>query len=85
MKDQKLNLSRRIKRIEINAQFFEAFFLGMEVHLKIKNPLPTDARIVQIGYDINTNNIVIFIESACFPEVQLFQTVENYLLEVERI
>ncbi len=69
---------RQIKAVRLSAPFLEMFFLGKEVHYKVENPLPHDAKTIQIGYDINTNTVVAFVESSEFPMVGEFGTPENY-------
>jgi len=75
-------MKRRIKWVAVSREFLNDLFVGKEVHFKIENPLPEDAKIVQIGYDINRNVIMAFVESETFPEVGEADIPEAYMLTI---
>lgn len=62
--------SRRLKRLSMTYQFFECWFKNKDINLKIKNPLPDDAKILNafINSDVQTVELIVYSEK--FPLIR---------------
>jgi len=63
-------MSQRVKVIPVTNLFFEDFFKKKEYHVKIENPLPDDAKLINSQYDESRNMWYLVFESAEFEPIR---------------
>ena len=71
-------MSQKIKTIQVTNLFFEDLFKKKELHLRMENPLPKDAKLVNSHYDPDRNLWFLLFESAEFEPIMEVQMLPRH-------